>query len=156
MRRNKERDVKCMPDKSCNFPFLYWTIQGMIIVVFKMSENNVHFQNPHRHWYHQLEWGCGDVPGPVCFNLKFSSLNVFPYIDFPPVPLWLVKSPPCNRIHINNGPHDEHDEHIIILCTIFTVGLTWHMNSGMTLWNTDPLYPKPCFPVHRALKFAVN
>lgn len=50
MRRNKETVVKCIPDKSCNFPFLYWTIQGMIIVpwfVFKMSENNVHFQNPH-------------------------------------------------------------------------------------------------------------
>ena len=40
---------------------------------------------------------CKQVPGPVCFNLKFSSLNVFPYIDFPPVPLWWVKSPPCNK-----------------------------------------------------------
>lgn len=36
------------------------------------------------------------VPGPVCFNLKFSSLNDFPNIDFPPVPLWSVKSPPCD------------------------------------------------------------
>lgn len=36
------------------------------------------------------------VPGPACFNLKFSSLNDFPNIDFPPVPLWLVKSPPCD------------------------------------------------------------
>lgn len=61
------------------------------------------------------DWGCGDVPGPVCFNLKFSSLNVFPYIDFPPVPLWLVKSPPCNRKHINNGPHDEHFAHYYIM-----------------------------------------
>lgn len=40
---------------------------------------------------------CEQVPGPVCFNLKFSSLNVFPYMDFPPVPLWWVKSPPCNK-----------------------------------------------------------
>ena len=23
------------------------------------------------------------IPGPVCFNTKFSSSNFFPYIDFP-------------------------------------------------------------------------
>ena len=34
------------------------------------------------------------LPGPVCFKVKFSSSNFDPYIDFPPVPLWLVKSPP--------------------------------------------------------------
>ena len=33
-------------------------------------------------------------PFLVCFNLKFSSSNLFPYIDFPPVPSPFVKSPP--------------------------------------------------------------
>lgn len=31
---------------------------------------------------------------------------------------------------------------------------TWHMKDGITLWNVDPLYPKPFSPVHRALKFS--
>ena len=29
-----------------------------------------------------------------CFAVKFSSLNLVPYIDSPPVPFALVKSPP--------------------------------------------------------------
>ena len=33
-------------------------------------------------------------PGPVCFKTKFSSLNLRPYMDLPPVPSWFVKSPP--------------------------------------------------------------
>lgn len=40
--------------------------------------------------------------------------------------------------------------------TVSTVILTWHINSGMILWNTQPLYPKPCSPVHSALKFSVK
>lgn len=35
-------------------------------------------------------------------------------------------------------------------------GVTWHMNCGITLWKMEPLYPKPCSPVHRALKFSVR
>ena len=35
------------------------------------------------------------VPWPVCFSLKFSSSNLCPYMDFPPVPSPRVKSPPC-------------------------------------------------------------
>merc|ERR1719397_244884 len=64
------------------------------------------------------------IPGPVCFRVKFSSGNLLPKMDLPPVPLWLVKSPP------------------------------WHMNPGMTLWKEDPLNPNPFSPVHRALKFS--
>lgn len=30
------------------------------------------------------------------------------------------------------------------------------MNSGMILWNTELLYPKPCCPVHSALKFSAK
>lgn len=30
------------------------------------------------------------------------------------------------------------------------------MNSGTILWNTQPLNPKPCSPVHSALKFSVQ
>jgi hypothetical protein len=40
------------------------------------------------------EFAIDKVPGFVCFKVKFSSSNFFPYIDLPPVPLWLVKSPP--------------------------------------------------------------
>lgn len=40
------------------------------------------------------ELAMDSVPGPECFRTKFSSSNFFPYIDLPPVPLWLVKSPP--------------------------------------------------------------
>lgn len=32
--------------------------------------------------------------------------------------------------------------------------VTWHMNWGITRWKIEPLYPKPCSPVHRALKFS--
>merc|ERR1719516_748205 len=64
------------------------------------------------------------IPGPVCFSAKFSSSNLLPYIDLPPVPLPLVKSPP------------------------------WHMKLGMTLWKEDPLNPNPFSPVHRARKFS--
>lgn len=34
------------------------------------------------------------IPDPVCFSWKFSSANFSPYMDFPPVPLPRVKSPP--------------------------------------------------------------
>ena len=34
------------------------------------------------------------IPGPVCFKVKFSSSNLLPKMDLPPVPLRLVKSPP--------------------------------------------------------------
>mmetsp|Transcript_38002 Transcript_38002/g.72868 ORF Transcript_38002/g.72868 Transcript_38002/m.72868 type:complete len:217 (-) Transcript_38002:415-1065(-) len=64
------------------------------------------------------------IPGPVCFRVKFSSANFSPQMDLPPVPLWLVKSPP------------------------------WHMNPGMTLWKEQSLNPKPISPVHRARKFS--
>merc|ERR1719502_1416162 len=64
------------------------------------------------------------TPGPVCFSVKFSSANFSPYIDLPPVPSWLVKSPP------------------------------WHMKSGITRWNEQSLYPKPGSPVHSCLKFS--
>merc|ERR1711920_188479 len=63
-------------------------------------------------------------PGLVCLILKFSSLNFSPYIDFPPVPSPLVKSPP------------------------------WIMNDLITRWNLDPLYPKPFSPVQSARKFS--
>jgi hypothetical protein len=64
------------------------------------------------------------IPFPTCFNEKFSSLNLLPYILFPPVPLWLVKSPP------------------------------WHINCGITRWNVDPLNPNPGSPVQSARKFS--
>lgn len=40
------------------------------------------------------ELAIDSMPPLVCFNVKFSSSNFFPYIDLPPVPLWFVKSPP--------------------------------------------------------------
>merc|ERR1712156_1027396 len=64
------------------------------------------------------------MPGPVCFREKFSSSNLLPQIDLPPVPLPAVKSPP------------------------------WHMKLGMTLWKEEPLNPKPFSPVQRARKFS--
>jgi hypothetical protein len=45
--------------------------------------------------------------------LKFSSGKVRPNIDFPPVPLKFVKSPPCA------------------------------INLGMIRWNNEFLYPNP-------------
>jgi hypothetical protein len=45
-------------------------------------------------------------------------------MDLPPVPLWLVKSPP------------------------------WHMKLGITRWKPEPLKPKPFSPVQRARKFS--
>lgn len=48
-------------------------------------------------------------PGPVCFNLKFSSGNLSPNIDSPPRPSPMVKSPP------------------------------WIIKLGMILWNLLPL-----------------
>ena len=45
-------------------------------------------------------------------------------MDLPPVPLWLVKSPP------------------------------WHMKFGITRWKLEPLKPKPFSPVQRARKFS--
>ena len=41
------------------------------------------------------------------------------------MPLWWVKSPPCN------------------------------IKFGMTLWKNDPLYPNPFYPVHKALKLSI-
>lgn len=55
---------------------------------------------------HQEQWRAvllltiESTPGPVCFSLKFSSLNVSPYIDSPPVPLPRVKSPPWIHDHL--------------------------------------------------------
>ncbi|KAI8554112.1 hypothetical protein RHMOL_Rhmol05G0072400 [Rhododendron molle] len=49
------------------------------------------------------------IPAPVCFLMKFSSANLDPYMDSPPVPFPAVKSPP------------------------------WHMNPGITRWNVEPL-----------------
>lgn len=66
------------------------------------------------------------IPFPTCVNVKFSSLNLLPYMLFPPVPLWFVKSPP------------------------------WHINCGMTRWNDDPLNPNPGSPVHKARKFSAG
>ena len=64
------------------------------------------------------------MPSPSCFSVKFSSSNFSPKMDLPPVPFWLVKSPP------------------------------WHMNPGMTRWKGEPLYPKPFSIVHSARKFS--
>ena len=47
-------------------------------------------------------------------------------MDLPPVPLWLVKSPP------------------------------WHMNWGMTRWKQLPLKPKPFSCVHKQRKFSTK
>ncbi len=65
-------------------------------------------------------------PDCVCFRTKFSSSNLRPYMDFPPVPLWLVKSPP------------------------------WHINWGMIRWKQLPLNPKPFSCVHRQRKFSTG
>jgi len=48
------------------------------------------------------------IPGPLCGKSKFSSGKFRPYIDFPPVPLSFVKSPP------------------------------WHMKFGITRWKREP------------------
>ena len=42
-------------------------------------------------------------PGTLCFRMKFSSSNLRPYIERPPVPSWLVKSPPCSFFEIRNN-----------------------------------------------------
>ena len=47
------------------------------------------------------------MPGPGCFYAKFSSSNLLPKMDLPPVPLRAVKSPP------------------------------WHMKPGITRWNGE-------------------
>ncbi len=47
-------------------------------------------------------------------------------MDFPPVPLWLVKSPP------------------------------WHINWGMIRWKLLPLNPKPFSCVHKQRKFSTG
>jgi len=62
-------------------------------------------------------------PTWLCLIKKFSSLNFSPKIDFPPVPLWLVKSPP------------------------------YSIKLGIILWNPQPLYPYPFYPVQSYLKF---
>ena len=41
------------------------------------------------------EFAMERIPGPSCVKVKFSSGNLSPYIDFPPVPSPFVKSPPC-------------------------------------------------------------
>ena len=70
-------------------------------------------------------------PGTVCLWMKFSSSNLVPYIDSPPVPSPFVISPP------------------------------YITKSGIILWNLDPLkcngfpnFPVPFSPVHRHLKFS--
>ena len=40
------------------------------------------------------EFAMESRPPTVCLCLKFSSANLAPYMLLPPVPLWLVKSPP--------------------------------------------------------------
>lgn len=90
------------------------------------------------------EFAIDRSPGLVCLRRKFSSafqsissmdfflrerkaetlipLNLFPYIDLPPVPFPLVKSPP------------------------------WTINMGITRWKLDPAYPKPFWPVQSSRK----
>mmetsp|Transcript_6204 Transcript_6204/g.14136 ORF Transcript_6204/g.14136 Transcript_6204/m.14136 type:complete len:278 (-) Transcript_6204:233-1066(-) len=71
------------------------------------------------------------MPSPSCVSSKFSSANLEPKIDSPPVPFPAVKSPP------------------------------WHMNPGMTRWKalplkcrSFPLLPSPFSPVQSARKFS--
>lgn len=70
------------------------------------------------------------------------------------MPLWFVKSPPCDKKKPQKNT--QHEKLLNASAYIFSASLTWHMNSGMILWNTHPLNPKPCSPVHRALKFSVK
>lgn len=51
-------------------------------------------------------------------------------------------------LHCNSTPDDKGTQKKEIKTP------TWHMNWGITLWKVDPLYPKPCSPVHSALKFS--
>ena len=82
-------------------------------------------------------------PGPVCLNLKFSSGNLFPWMDLPPVPLPAVKSPPClqQASACSKHSHGEQRAHEDDMPSV-TAGhaahfawhskRTWHMNCGMT------------------------
>lgn len=72
------------------------------------------------------------------------------YMDFPPVPLWLVKSPPCNMtipsifplsvfpFPFHNKKKKERRENVQL---------------GIILWKPDFAYPKPLTPVANSLKF---
>lgn len=86
------------------------------------SSGEVLERNQRRSVLHDKQiWG---VPGPLCFNLKFSSLNDFPYIDFPPVPSWLVKSPPCVREGENTHTHSPPAFFPITLWVSVNINLT--------------------------------
>jgi hypothetical protein len=51
------------------------------------------------------------TPGALCANLKPSSLNFLPYIDFPPLPLERSKSPPCSLFVRSADTRCSHMEH---------------------------------------------
>merc|ERR1719217_1871665 len=69
-------------------------------------------------------------PGVVCLSLKFSSGNIGPYMDSPPVPSPLVKSPPCNM----------------------NCGMRWNLEPLYV--SSLPDLPLPFSPVHSARKFS--
>jgi len=106
-----------------------------------------------------------NIPGPVCFNLKFSSANLSPYID----------SPPGGRIENNNKHYGFYsviddsslNNEIDMIRNIvprpfpFVISPPWHMNPGITRWKGLPLkciilpdLPTPFSPVHKHLKFS--
>ena len=69
----------------------------------------------------------------LTLSLKFSSSNLFPYMDLPPVPLWLVKSPPWPVVHgqtnVTRLASAPAIPHIIIQ---IAVARDLHMNPGIT------------------------
>lgn len=93
-----------------------------LLILIEYSVETI-LQNTHKHNF--SNWRLVS-PGSVCLRTKFSSSNLRPYMDFPPVPLWLVKSPP------------------------------WHINWGMIRWKLLPLNPKPFSCVHRQRKFSTG
>lgn len=64
------------------------------------------------------------IPSPVCFNMKFSSANLLPYMDFPPVPFPRVKSPPCTISECGRGK--EAVEGVVREREGVKVKLRWH------------------------------
>ena len=96
-------------------------------------------------WIQCLNWYC-------FFNVRFCGdiLNENDSTDLPPVPLWLVKSPPW---HIKSGITLKTE------CIIRLIGSerVWR-NEVKEMWdytwNEDPLYRNPFSPVQSARKFS--
>lgn len=99
--------------------------QGVATVVMKNCDPFVSFP----------ELAIERRPGSACLMLKFSSSNRLPKIEIDPVPSPLTTSPPCNT-HCQSGPDEA-----CCYCT------TWIMKLGMTRWNRDPRYERPCTPL---------